>query len=124
MPQERFVLKCVDMHTRSAAEFVDLFHVPCACVGPGDEPAPDWWLVLSLTHAFEGQQSIVIAGTLIFRCDQCNFCLLFVFVTDGVAETTASDNRLFVVDARSLDAFASPVTSVIRHATSKKPRTV
>ena len=65
VPTERFVLEVVDKHTASAAEFVHRFQAPCACVGPGSESAPDWWLVLSLTQSFQEQQSVVIAGTLI-----------------------------------------------------------
>ena len=48
------------------------------------------------------------------------FHVMFVFVTDGLAGTTFPDSRLIVVDAHSLDMFAGPVTSVIRHASKKR----
>ena len=45
------------------------------------------------------------------------FHVLFVFVTDTVVRTAGSADDV-VVDANSLDMFASPITSVMRRATS------
>lgn len=43
--------------------------------------------------------------------------MLFVFVTDNLAQTAASAT-VVVVNADSLNTFAGPVTSVVRHAMS------
>lgn len=58
----RFVMQDIRQHTQSAADFASKFQAPCACVGSGNEAAPDWWLVLPLTQPFIGLQELVIAG--------------------------------------------------------------
>lgn len=62
VPTSRFVMQSITEHTRDATDFASKFAAPCACVGPGNEHAPDWWLVLSLTVPFKEQREVVTAG--------------------------------------------------------------
>ena len=65
VPTARFVMQDVHRRITNAADFASNFHAPCACVGTGNEAAPDWWLLLSLAKASEENEDIVIAGDII-----------------------------------------------------------
>ena len=62
VPTARFVMQHAHRHITSAADFASEFPALCACVGTGNEAAPDWWLVLSLARAVAEKENIVIAG--------------------------------------------------------------